>query len=192
MSRLSHDVTSPAPAPASDAAPSTTAAVIPSDSPFAATAKAPSTVPAAQDGGAAFSFSFALTPPPVEAPTLVPVVPVVAAAAAAAELASSDGKTEPPQRKMRRPRRRKGGTEAEVEAEAEAEEWEGGEEEEWEGGEEDEGAAEEQAEGPVLRSEWLRRCSALDRRGQGRREDFDELAAEAWRAAAWSLAKSFR
>ena len=142
-------MTSPALAPASDAAPSTTAAVIPSDSPFAATAKAPSTVPAAPDGGAAFSFSFALTPPPVEAPTLVPVVPVVAAAAAAAELASSDGKTEPPQRKMRRPRRRKGGTEAEVEAEAEAEEWEGGEEEEWEGGEEDEGAAEEQAEEPA-------------------------------------------
>jgi hypothetical protein len=50
---------------------------------------------------------------------------------------------------MRRPRRRKGGTEAEVEAEAEAEEWEGGEEEEWEGGEEDEGAAEEQAEEPA-------------------------------------------
>ena len=136
-------MSTPAPAPVFAAA----APVIPSDSPFAATAKAPSTVPAAPDGGAAFNFSFALTPPPVEAPTLVPVVPVVAAAA---ELASSDGKTEPPQRKMRRPRRRKGGTEAEVEAEAEAEEeWEGGEEEEWEGGEEDEGAAEEQAEEPA-------------------------------------------
>ena len=128
-------MSTPAPAPVFAAA----APVIPSDSPFAATAKAPSTVPAAPDGGAAFNFSFALTPPPVEAPTLVPVVPVVAAAA---ELASSDGKTEPPQRKMRRPRRRKGGTEAEVEAEAEAEE-------EWEGGEEDEGAAEEQAEEPA-------------------------------------------
>ena len=54
---------------------------------------------------------------------LVPVTRVVVAEAAVEELvASSDGNTEPPQRKkMGRPRRGKGGTEAEAEVEVEVE-----------------------------------------------------------------------
>ena len=161
------------------AAPSAAAPVIPTDSPFAATAKAPSSVTAkapssvtakapssvptpsvvshtSQDQlayliqAAAFSFSFAQTPPPVEAPPLVPVTCVEEAEAAVAELvASSDGNTKPPQRKkMGRARRRKGGTEAEAEAEVEVEA-EAEAEAEVEGGEEDEGAAEEQTKQPA-------------------------------------------